>query len=92
MEFLKEVAAAADIPVLSARRALDATRQVLNRNLSRNKYCRIPDLVILRVRSFPATPACTTCIEGKTIEFKAKPHATRRVAGTALKPLRKAIE
>jgi hypothetical protein len=92
LEFLREVATAAGLPVLSARLALDGLRQALVRNLPRKKYCRIPDIVVLKVRTYPATPASTTCFEGRIINFKAKVHATRRVAGVALDPLRKAIE
>ena len=91
MGFLCDVAAEANISINDMRKLSDGMRVVLGRNLNEHKYTRIPDLVRFRIRSLPARDGVSITILGKERKFEAK-QRTERVAGTALKWLRDAIE
>ncbi len=91
IDFPQDVAAASGLDVAVVHKVLDAPHIVVGRHIREKNYCRIPNMVQLRLQILPARAACTKLAFGKEIQVKARGQAIKKVFVSALKPLKEAV-
>ncbi len=89
-DFLQDVAAASGLEVAVVQATLDALQVVVGRQVREKTYCRIPNMVQMRLKIVPAREACTRLAFGREVQVKAQ-KAIPKVVVCALKPLKKAV-
>ena len=80
LDFLLDLASAAQISLADARRGLNGIRVVVVRSLREKSLSRIPRLVSLRLQTLPAREGFTKTIKGKACVWKARQHGINKIA------------
>ena len=87
--FPKEVAAACALDVAVVQKALEGLNIVVCRRMREKTYCRIPNMMLLRLKIIPARGACTRVAFGKEVQVKPR-EQMKKVRVSVLKPLKDA--
>ena len=91
-DFLTDIATASTLPLQDVKKCLDALRVTISRNLRENKKCRIPNMLSLRLRIYPAREESTKIVFGKEKTVKARPTELKKITASALKPLKDSVK
>ena len=89
-DFLNEVAAASGLDRPVVETALAGLHTVVARQIREQKFCRIPNMLQLRLKIVPPQAAYTRMAFGREIQVKARDRTIKKVAVSALKPLKTA--
>ena len=90
-DFLQDVASASGCERDVAQKAIDALIVVVGRQVREKQYCRIPNMMQIRLKILPARQAQTRRAFGKEVQVSARA-ALKKVHVSPLKPLKQAVE
>ena len=90
-DFVQDVATASACERDVAQKAIDALIVVVGRQVREKQYCRIPNMMQIRLKILPARRAQTRKAFGKEGQVAARA-ALKKVHVSPLKPLKQAVE
>jgi len=91
VDFLQDVALAAGVDRVVTEKTIEALVLVVGRQVREKQYCRIPNMMQVRLKIKPAREACTRKAFGKEVQVSARA-AVKKVFVSPLKPLKLAVE
>ena len=89
-EFQNAIADASGLPPSSAKRFLEALRDVAAKSLRETNVFKLHHVVLIRMRKTPARDAVAKSLFGKEVVLPAKP-AGHKITAVAMKPLYDAV-
>jgi hypothetical protein len=84
IDFLAEVSSLCQLPTNDVRKVLEGLRKVLLNQIREKKTARVPNVVMLRIKTLKARPAMKKVLFGAETELRARPE-TKKVMCTVLK-------
>ena len=90
-DFMQDVASASGCERSVAQKAIVALIVVVGRQVREKQYCRIPNMMQIRLKILPARQAQTRKAFGKEVQVSARA-AVKKVHISPLKPLKQAAE
>ena len=92
IDFLTDVATQSTLSLADVKKCLDGLRITVSRNLRENQKCRIPNLVSLKLKIYPARAATKQMIFGKEKLVKARPKDVQKIIASPMKELKDSVE
>ena len=91
-DFLTDVATTSTLPLQDVKKVLDALRITVSRNLREHKHSRIPNMMSLKLKIYPAREEHTRIIFGKEKIVKARRTELKKIVVSMLKPLKESVK
>ena len=79
IDFLAEISMLCQLPTGDVRKVMEALRKVLLKEVREKKSTRVPNIVLLRIKTLKARPATTKALFGVEREVPAKLESTKVV-------------
>ena len=91
-DFLTDVATQSIVPLDQVKKVLDGLRVTVARNLREKGSSRIPNMMSLKLKIYPARKEQIQVVFGKEKLVKERPTELRKIMMSALKPLKDAVK